>query len=284
MLVLSRSDIDRALTMPEAIDAMRSAFSQLSSGKATVPVRGVVESPRGVTLTMPGYLAGSHSLAVKIVSVFERIHGAVLVLNPETGQAEALLEGASLTAWRTGAASGLATELMAKPDARVLVIFGAGAQAPRQIEAVRAVRPIEEVRTVRRGGAFSLTDADVIVTATPAGAPLFPYSSLPPRVHINAIGSFRHDMRELDDETMRHAAVVVDQREGALAEAGELIHSGCEIHAELGELVDKTKSLPTDRPITVFKSVGNAAQDAAIAQLILKKARALGLGQEVALG
>lgn len=284
MLVLSRSDIDRSLTMPLAIDAMRSAFSQLSSGQARVPVRGVLESRSGVTLTMPAYLAGTHALAVKVVSVFERIHGAVLLLDPDTGEAEALLDGASLTAWRTGAASGLATRLMAKPDARVLVIFGAGAQAPRQIEAVRAVRPIEEVRTIHRGDLFSLADADVIVTATNSPTPLFAYSSLPPRVHINAIGSFRHDMRELDDSTMRHSAVVVDQREAALAEAGEIIHSGCDIHAELGELLDKTKSLPPDRPITVFKSVGNAAQDAAIAQLTVQRARALGLGQEVSLG
>ena len=269
--------------MPEAIATMRSAFSQLSSGDARVPIRGLLESRSGVTLTMPAYLAGTHALAVKVVSVFQKIHGAVLVLNPDTGRAEALLDGASVTAWRTGAASGLATDLMAKPDARVLVIFGAGAQAPRQIEAVRAVRPIQEVRTIRRGASFSLADADVIVTATNSAVPLFPFSSLPPSVHLNAIGSFRHDLRELDDETMRRAAVVVDQREAALAEAGEIIQSGCDIHAELGELVDKTKSLPSDRPITVFKSVGNAAQDAAIAQLILAKARSLGLGQVVSL-
>lgn len=279
MRILSRSDIDRALTMSEAIAAMRIAFREISSGSANVPIRGALESVRGVTLTMPAYLAGAHALSVKVVSVFEQIHGAVLVLDPDTGKAEALLDGASVTAWRTGAASGLATDLLAKPDARVLAIFGAGAQAPRQIEAVRAVRPIDEVRQFRRGDTPDLRGVDVIVTATNSRTPVFAGSSLPERVHINAVGSFRHDMRELDDETMRRVEVIVDQREAALAEAGEIIQSGREIYAELGELLCETKPIPQSGA-TLFKSVGNAAQDAAIAQLIVRKARDLGLGQE----
>jgi ornithine cyclodeaminase len=178
---------------------------------------------------------------------------------------------------RTGAATGLATDLLARPDARVLVIFGSGGQSAQQIAGVCAVRDIAEVRVVKRGEAAEVSSADVIVTATNSSVPVFRHA--PKGVHINAIGSYRPDMRELDETTMARAKVVVDSRQSAKAEAGEL-QGQVTIHAELGEIVLGLRAgREAYDEITVFKSVGNAAQDAAIGRAILAAAEAKGLGQ-----
>jgi ornithine cyclodeaminase/alanine dehydrogenase-like protein (mu-crystallin family) len=284
MRILTAADVAEALTMREAIAAMRSAFAQLSSGAAVVPARTATPTGGGVTLTMPAYLPDG-ALSVKVVSVnphnpavgLATIQGAVLVLDPRTAVPLALIEGRSLTALRTGAATGLATDLLARPDARILTIFGAGGQSAQQIAGVCAVREIEEVRVVRRGETADFDRVDIIVTATNSAVPVF--RDPPAGVHINAIGSYRPDMRELDEATMAAAKVVVDSREHARAEAGELQRDTA-IHAELGEVVLGKRPGRTGRDeITVFKSVGNAAQDAAIARAILAGAEARGLGQ-----
>ena len=283
MLILTADDIAQALTMPQAIAAMRSAFRQISSGAApdvaTVPPRVATPTPAGVTLSMPAYLPEQGALVVKVVSVhpgnaargLATIQGAVLLLDAHTGELKALLDGRSLTALRTGAATGLATGLLARPEAAVLTIFGAGGQSAQQIAGVQAVRAIREVRVVRRGdpAAVALVGADIVVTATNSATPLFAFEDLPAGVHINAIGSYRPDIRELDAETMRRATVIVDATESARAEAGEL-QGGVTIHAELGQIVaglhpGRTRS----DEVTVFKSVGHAAQDAAIAHAIV---------------
>lgn len=298
MLILTADDIAQALTMPEAIAAMRSAFRQISSGAApdvaTVPPRVATPTPAGVTLSMPAYLPEQGALVVKVVSVhpgnaargLATIQGAVLLLDAHTGELKALLDGRSLTALRTGAATGLATGLLARPEAAVLTIFGAGGQSAQQIAGVQAVRAIREVRVVRRGdpAAVALAGADIVVTATNSATPLFAFEDLPAGVHINAIGSYRPDIRELDAETMRRATVIVDATESARAEAGEL-QGGVTIHAELGQIVaglhpGRTRS----DEVTVFKSVGHAAQDAAIAHAIVLAAEVRGLGQIFAFG
>jgi ornithine cyclodeaminase/alanine dehydrogenase-like protein (mu-crystallin family) len=290
MRLLTAADVAQALTMPEAIAAMRLAFSQISSGAAQVPPRVATPSPRGVTLTMPAFLPDSEgALAVKVVSVYPEnrqhglsaIQGAVLVLDPATGRLQALIDGPALTALRTGAATGLATDLLARPDARILTIFGAGGQSAQQIAGVRAVRPLSDIRILRRhhSPSAALRDSDIVVTATNSPTPVFPFADLPAGVHVNAIGSYRPEMRELDAETIAHAKVVVDCRHAARSEAGEL-QGEVPIHAELGELLAGTQPGRT-RPeeLTVFKSVGHAAQDAAIARAILSAAQAQGLGQ-----
>ena len=163
----------------------------------------------------------------------------------------------------------------------MLTIFGAGGQAAQQIAGVRAVRPIAEVRIVRRGEdpSHALAGADIVVTATNSAQPVFSSDQLPDGTHINAIGSYRPDLRELDAATMARATVVVDQRESARAEAGEL-QGDVAIHPELGEIVlGRHPGRRRPNQVTVFKSVGNAAQDAAIAQAILIAAETLGLGQ-----
>jgi len=329
MRILTATDIRRAVSMSEAIAAVKTAFAELSGGEAMVPLRIALQTrPHGGTaLYMPAYLATSQSLGVKAVSVYPRnqerglptIFAAVLLQDPTTGQPIALLEGTYLTALRTGAATGAATDLLARTDASSLALFGTGGQAPTQLEGVCAVRPIQTVSVFSRdaGHASSFIErmrslpfaqkiefrvaltprealgtADVIVTATTARAPLFAASEVAPGAHINAIGSFTPDMQELPAELIAQATVVVDSREACLAEAGDLlipIRQGLiaptHIYAELGELVTGRKAGRTsDSQVTLFKSVGNAIQDLAVGRAALERAEREKMGQVVELG
>lgn len=304
--ILTAEDIRICLPMSGAIEAMRTAFIQLSSGEATVPDRIAVSTDAGVSLFMPGYLPREGHLAAKVVSVYGEnrtrglpvIQGVVLVLDSQTGLPLALMDGAYLTALRTGAAGGLATELLAVEDASVLTIFGAGPQARTQIEAVRAVRPIREVRLLSRPteGARILADelegvdvevfedpekavagAEVIVTATDSQKPVFPGGVIREGVHVNAIGAFTPEMAEVDEDLVVRAKVVVDLRATVMAEAGDLVQAmkdGAfsleDIHAELGEVVSGDRpGRVSSTEITLFKSVGNAVQDVAAACRVL---------------
>lgn len=307
--ILTAADIRVCLPMSGAIEAMRTAFAQLSSGEAVVPDRIAVSTEEGISLFMPGYLPREGHLAAKVVSVYAGnpsvglpvIQGVVLVLDSHTGLPVALMNGAYLTALRTGAAGGLATELLAVEDASVLAVFGAGPQARTQIEAVRAVRPIREIRLVSRPteGARILADelegvdvqvfedperavlgAQVIATATDSRKPVFPGRAIGEGVHVNAIGAFTPEMAEVDGDLISRAKVVVDLRATVMAEAGDLVQAiegGAftleSIHAELGEVVNGERTgRESPREITLFKSVGNAAQDVAVAGRILDAA------------
>jgi ornithine cyclodeaminase len=293
-----------------------------------VPLRTPVPVDRrsGVTLFMPAYLPASDALAAKIVSVFPRnverglptIHAVVIVVDAETGQPVALMDGAYLTALRTGAASGVATDLLARPDARAAAILGAGAQARTQLEAVCTVRPIEtawvfdavpgaaaayvaEMKTrgrpipadLRAAGspAQAVRDADVICTATTSTTPVFDDADLKAGVHINGIGSYTPQMQEVPAGTVARARVVVDSRSASLAEAGDLLIplndgtiSMSHIHGEIGEVAaGRIAGRQSDGEVTFFKSVGVAVQDVAVAGLVLRRAAELGLGVEVEL-
>jgi alanine dehydrogenase len=324
--ILSAADVCRAVTMAEAIDAVREAYIQLSAGQAIVPLRTPVpvEKRNGVTLFMPAYLASSDALAAKIVSVFPgnlekglpTIHAVVIVVDAETGRPVALMDGTYLTALRTGAASGVATELLARPDARVAAIFGAGAQARTQLEAVCTVRRIEQAwvydvsleaaaayATEMKGRgapipadvrvadspAQAVRRADVICTATTSTTPVFPDAGLKPGVHVNGIGAYTPEMQEVPAETVARARVVVDSRSASLAEAGDLLIplrdgriTEQDIHGEIGEVAaGRIPGRQSDEEITFFKSVGVAVQDVAVAGLILRRAEELGLGLDV---
>jgi alanine dehydrogenase len=326
--VLSGDDVRRAVSMAEAIQAVREAFIQLSTGQAVVPLRTPVEvEKRGaVTLFMPAYLAGSDALGAKIVSVFpgnparglSLIHAVVIVVDAETGQPAALMDGTYLTALRTGAASGVATDLLARPDARVAAIFGAGVQARTQLEAICTVRSIEKVWVYdtmpgaalayaadmkQRGQpipadisaagspAQAVREADVICTATTSSAPVFDDADLKAGVHVNGIGAYTPEMQEVPAETVARARVVVDSRSASLAEAGDLIvplERGLltedDIHGEIGQVAaGEVPGRVSDAELTFFKSVGVAVQDVAVADLILRRARDLDLGIQVEL-
>jgi ornithine cyclodeaminase/alanine dehydrogenase-like protein (mu-crystallin family) len=327
MRILSREDVRQAVSMAEAIEAVKVAYAQLSAGQATVPLRTPIDLPAhaGITLFMPAYLASSDALGAKVVSVHDRnpeqglplIHALVLLIDPTTGQPLAAMEGGYLTALRTGAASGVATHYLARPNARIVACFGAGTQAETQLEAVCAVRDISRAWVVDPNGdkarqfcqklagrgriptdlrladspAQAVRDADVVVCATTSTTPVFDGQDLQPGTHVNAIGAYRPDMQEVDATTILRATVVVDQRQACLAEAGDLILplkqgliTGDKIYAEIGEIVLGRKLARSDsQEITYFKSVGNAVQDVAVGQLALHKAEQLGLGVEVGL-
>ncbi len=323
--ILSREDVRRALPMRQAIEAMKGAFAQLSTGQADVPLRVALDVPRhnGVTLFMPAYLAADDQMAVKIVSVFNDnpakglplIHALVVVVDATTGEPAAVMDGTYLTALRTGAASGAATDLLAREDASTAAIFGAGAQGRTQLEAVCAVRPIQKAWVYdvsrERAAAYAaemserlslpvrvaetpaeaVHRADVICTATTSTKPVFADADVRPGTHINAIGAYTPQMQEIPAETVLRAKVVIDHHEASLAEAGDLLiplRQGLmtedHIYAELGEIAAGLKpgrKLPEE--ITLFKSVGVAVQDVAAASAVLEAARRLGLGSEVAL-
>lgn len=321
MRILDAHTVRRALDMKGAIEAVRQGFIALSAGRAIVPLRSAVETGHGVTLYMPAYLQGEPYSAVKIVSVFPRnperglptINAAVLVLDAQSGQLLALLDGTYLTALRTGAASGLATDLLARPEARTLGVIGAGAQARTQVEAVCAVRPIETIRIYSLSGAEALAEearrksraqvmvagsahealagADVVVAATNSRMPVVHLADLSPGVHINGIGSFTPEMQEVAADVVARAKIVVDHRPSVWAEAGDLIQARDQgfikeedIYAEIGEIAAGQLPGRTDADeITFFKSVGNAVQDAAVAARVLAVAEAHRLGVEVAL-
>lgn len=319
--VLTEDDLRRSLDMPGAIEAVRSGFRALSEGGAEIPVRQQLQGGGSALLSMPGWLGTPHSLGAKLVTVapgnrdrgLPAIHALVILLDPVTGEPRAVLDGEWLTALRTGAATGVAAELLAPRNAGVLGVVGAGPQARTQIEAVAAVRPLREIRIVSRSGVSAealgraLTEegvpgvravptvaeatrgADIVVTATDSETPVLDGAALEPDVLVCAVGGYRRDMQEVPTSVTARARVVVDQVEAALREAGDVwipLEAGLldrDDLVEIGELLQDRRSegAPTPPPwpgVTVFKSVGNAVQDLAVGSLALERAERLGLG------
>ncbi len=318
--ILSAADVQAAVDMPTAIDAMRGAFAALADGGATVPLRLVLETEHGVSLFMPAHLSGSGSTGAKIVSVnpgnadvgLPVIHAVVLALDPVTGRLLALMDGTWLTALRTGAIGGLAADLLARRDASTVALFGAGVQARTQLQAVRCVRSVTDVRIVDPSGTRAdvlvselegvsarrvrdpeeaIGGADIIITATSSPTPVFDGSKVGPGTHVTGVGSFTPEMREVDTALIQRARVIVDQREAVLAEAGDIagpIADGSVdesvLAAEIGGVVLGRESGRTSpEEITFFKSVGNAVQDISVAALVLAVAERDDLGVVVEL-
>ena len=317
--ILSAADVRAALPMPKVIDAMRHAYSQLSAGKAVAPPRQHLSTDKGVTLIMPAYLPDRSEFGIKVVSVYDdnpnlnlpRITATVLVLDPVTGALKAFMDGASLTAIRTGAGGGVAADLLARQDTKTVGLFGAGVQARAQLQAVMAVRDITSVNLISRTQASAaqlaaeisewidapevnlaptpqavVQDADIVICATTSGTPLFDGNALSLGTHVTAVGTFVPEKREVDTATIRRAhRIVVDSREDCLAEAGDLIIPNAEIDAEIGEIINGDKpGRASDDEITFFKSVGVAVQDAVAASAVLAEAEMRGLGTVVEIG
>ena len=309
--ILSATDVERALPMPLAIAAMRAAFGQLSAGQATMPARSRIALPGGVALFMPAHLAHTQDLAVKAVSVMDgnaarglpAVLGAVLVLDPETGAARALVDGRTVTAIRTGAGVGLAADLLARPGARTVAVFGAGAQARSNLAGVLAVRAIRAVAVFSHNPTHAealvaelrrayprlevsraavpeeaVASADIVLAATSAPEPLFDGRAVNPGTFISAIGAHTATTRELDAHVVKGAYRVIDAY-ASVPEAGDFALAGVAPDAELGELVNGTKPGRTSaEQVTLFKSCGLAVQDAAAAGAALREAERLGLG------
>jgi alanine dehydrogenase len=321
--LLSEADIRRLISMEEAVEAVKEAFIQLSQKKAQVPLRtSLAISGRGdVSLIMPAFLETSRALGAKLVSVFPEnprrglpvIQAVVLLLDAETGGPLAIFEGTYLTRLRTGAATGAATRLLSRPESATLALFGAGGQGLSQALGVLAVRKIREIRIfdLQPSRAEDLREelnrltglpaamivkadspekaaagADILVTATTSRTPVFPGRVLSPGAHINAVGAFKPDMQEVDEETIRRSRIFVDSLEACLEEAGDLIiplNKGIlrreDIQGEIGQVAAGEKAgRRTAEEITYFKSVGNAVQDVSVAQAVLRRAEEKGLG------
>ncbi len=323
MLILTRHDVESLLTMPDAIEAVEAGFRQLAAGAVEMPQRlaTVVEAHNGIHLSMPAYVAGDPgTLTIKVVTVYNdnrvaydlpTIHAVLLLHDARTGKPLALMDAEHLTAMRTGAVSGVATRYLARPDAGVVTLFGAGVQAGPQLLAMAAVRPIRQAYVVALGDSRAFAErmaaelgipvettddvraavvaADIICTATNSPVPLFDGRWLRPGTHINAIGAYTKTTRELDSETARRSRIIVDRRQAAQAEAGDIVIPTQEgtigpdhVAGELAEVV--TGALAGRRSadeITLFKSVGLALQDAMTAALVYQRAIDAGIGQVV---
>lgn len=322
ILLIKSSEIQQNFTMPEAIDAMEEAFSSLTSGKSYVPLRYVTTMTEGQLNLMlkPASVDSLKRAAIKVITQKEMgvvrgipaIVGIVMVLDTETGEILSIMDGEYLTALRTGAAGGLATKYFACENSETVAIFGCGAQGKTQLEAVVAVRDIKKVwvfdKSTEAANSFKdemrcklnidiciapdnsvLKECDVICTATNSEAPLFLKEHVKNGVHINAIGSYKPNMQELDPEILQAAKIFVDQKKPCLAESGDLIKpikagifTTDHIFGEIGEFpLKQTVGRTSDKEITVFKSVGVAIQDFVVANRIYEKAIKAGFGQAI---
>jgi alanine dehydrogenase len=321
---LSSEDLHQLLDIAHVIEAMRDGFLQLSNKEILVPPRMHLDIDRhqGTALVKPVYSSKLKMIGLKVISLYKNnwklnlplSHALMLVFDAGTGVPLAMMDGDYLTAVRTGAASGLATKLLAKQDAERLTIFGAGPQAKTQLQAIMKVREIREVNIfdlnpekcelfiyemekklsipiIKMESNRKIAHTDIICTVTTALTPVFEDAFVPAGVHINAIGSFKPDVREIPSQTVKRAKLIVDQKETCLKEAGDITIPIQEkligeehIHAELGEIIAGKKAGRTKREeITLFKSVGNAIQDLMTANIALQVAKQEGLGQELIL-
>jgi alanine dehydrogenase len=330
MLVLARADLERVLAPRDVIDALAEAFRRHAAGRTSVPQRGVTKvGDGGMLLVMPAVSLPAPGeretagLGAKLVTFYpknrERGHpthlASYVLMDHSTGEPLALLEATFATGLRTGATSALAARHLARPDSRRVACFGTSVQAGWQLRCLVAVLPIERVvvlgRDQERAHVFAhamsrelgvaveasrdprgaVGGADLVTCATTSPTPLFAGADLRPGTHVDAVGAFRPEDREVDTETVRRARVVVDAAEAALKEAGDLLIPLREgsiarehIVAELAELVAGSRAGRTGaQEITLFKSTGFALEDLATATLAYNRAKERGIGVEVSL-
>jgi ornithine cyclodeaminase len=307
---LDADAIVAAVPIGELVDAVEGAFRDVAAGNDRSPLRFHVPLEQGDLLLMPGVRAGASGTSVKLVTVMPEnagrgrptVQAVVCWFDAHTGEPMALLDGATVTAMRTGAASAVATRLLARRDASTLTVIGAGAQAEWQVRAVQAVRPIERVlvrarsdvsreRFAERIGRLTglearavedteaaVREADVICCATTSETAVFDAAWLRPGAHVNGIGAFRLGMVELPPELFGIASTVaVDSRQAAMAEAGDVVAAierglcAEDDLVEIGSVQPEWAATRDPQAITAFKSVGLAIQDVAAAELIVAR-------------
>lgn len=296
-LFLSEARVEQLLPLHELLPALERALIEFSAGRVIQPVRSVVpiaehEGWFGLMPAVYGDVFGA-----KLVTVFPKnaergLHthlAAIHLFRAKTGEPLAIMDGRFITAWRTAAVSAIATRELSPPNARVLAILGSGVQAHTHFEALSAQRRFEEVRVWSRApeharrfadeiGATAMRaedavrEADVIVTATNASEPIVRGEWVKPGAYVNAVGAVGLHARELDDELMRSAAVVVESQESARHESAEIIRSGAPVYAELGELLGGKVKRPEAGVTVLFKSLGIAVEDIAAARLVYQAA------------
>lgn len=325
MIVLGKSDIERLLDMPTCIGLMEAALASLARGEVIHPLRPVVPVPqtKNVFAVMPAYSSALRAFGTKIISVYPDNHGTdldshqglVVLFDGTRGNPIAIMDAASITAIRTAAVSGVATKLLATPNAKTVAIVGAGVQARTHARAMLAARPFERVvlwarardkaerlaaelsasHPARFDVASSVQDAvqhaDVVCTVTAAREPVLHGRWLRPGTHVNAVGASLRTTRELDSDAVRRSRIYVDRRESALNEAGDLlipIQEGAitadAIVGEIGDvLTGKVAGRRNDSDITLFKSLGLAVEDLASAHYLYDAATRVGAGTRVEL-
>jgi ornithine cyclodeaminase/alanine dehydrogenase-like protein (mu-crystallin family) len=321
--LLRAADIRRLLPMAACVDLMHKTMIAVSEGRALVPLRSILRLPggRGAMGNMPGYLADPECFGLKLISLmpgnkpplFSSHLGIVLLFEPEHGQPVALLDGATITAIRTAAASALATRLLARADAGDLAILGAGEQAASHLEAMLTVRALRRVRLWARdpvkarafaqeqsdrhgigietcaSPAEAVHEADLICTVTKAREPILEGAWLSAGAHLNVVGSSVASAAEVDSATVVRSRLFVDRRESIVNEGGEYLRAlraGLiapeHVLAEIGEVANGSKlgrRAPED--VTLYKSLGIAPQDLAAAHFILEQARRSGAGEVI---
>lgn len=312
--LLTLEEVKQSITMSEAICAMESAFKQLAAKNVELPLRtAVAVDKKGVTLTMPAYLKENRTLGLKIVSVFPEntqhnkasINGTILLLDAATGEPLMMMDANYLTALRTGAVSGLATQYFSNDNSSTLAIIGTGAQAETQLLAVAAVRSIKHVyvwsrkyeNSIKFAKKFelqfniepcenissALQYADIICTATASKIPLVQLHHLKANAHINAIGSHDPSMHEISSDVLGQSVVIVDQKESALKESGEIIDAIAEKVLSPDSIIEigsylQNKTSNYKNKLSLFKSVGLAIQDLSVAEVVYKNAIKKNLG------
>ena len=315
MIFLSEAQVRELLDLDELVDALAAAHRDLSAGDASMPPRiaAMVQERQGLLGVMPAYLP-SAGLACKLVTLFPQnidrhTHQAVIVVfDPENGTPLAVMDGTYITATRTAAGSALATRLLAREDAEVLALLGTGVQAHSHARALPRVRAFSEIRVAGRDRSRAealaeeigpharavssyeeaIRGSDVVAATTHATEPIVRREWLSPGVHVNSVG-LNPSGREVDEQTVADALLVVESRESALAPppagAPELVGvSPADVHAELGELVAGTKPRRSSQDeITLYKSVGVAVQDVAAAALVLAAAKERSVGRAIEL-
>ena len=323
VLILGHDDVTAALAPEACADAMASVLAAHSRGEAQMPLRSMVpfEGAAGFMGLMPAWRGGDDpvfslkSLCVMPVNPARGLdshQGTVTLFDGGTGQPRAILDASAVTAIRTAAVSAVATRLLARRDARVLAILGAGVQGKAHLDALLPVRAFAEVRIYSPTEAHALAvagggngaarvvssaqeavrEADVVVLATSAREPVVQRDWLASGAHVNAIGASVPSARELDTDTVAECALYCDSRESLRNEAGEYLRAVQEgaiagedhVRGELGEVLAGTApGRRGDDELTVFRSLGLAVEDLAAAECAVAAARRLGIGTEVEL-
>ena len=324
VLILSHSEVEALLPMSECITVMEQAFVALARNEFHQPLRTIVKPSevKGVMALMPTFRRGDTPLfGLKAICVFpgnaatgkDAHQGGVLLFDGRTGELLAVVNASAITSIRTAAVSGLATQLLANPDASELAIIGSGVQARSHLQAMACVRPIRRARVaslrLEKAQAFArelqdaydfpieavsspreaVRDANLIVTATVAREPVIKREWIEAGAHINAVGTYSPKAREIDGATMAAATVFVDRIESAVNEAGDYLLAVAEgaipsdhIRAELSDVVTGAHPGRSSLDeITIFKSLGLAIEDLAAAAYVYQKAAEQGLGNRV---
>ena len=324
ILILKESDIAPIVEMRDIIEADRQALSIYSKGKANIPLRSNLNVPEynGQCLFMNGYVASAKALGVKIVSVYPKnidkkltsVPATIVLVDVETGFVNSIIDGTYLTKMRTGAVSGLATELLARKDSKVFALIGTGGQAVTQLEAVLTVRKIELVKVYdlyfERAEAFAkqmqekfgskfnvkiyatkttdeaVEDADIITTVTVSKKPVINAEKVKKNAHINGVGSYTPETEEIPPEILMKASKIYVDTKDAIKESGDIVQplkngqiKDSKITGELGQLINgEIKGRENDEEMTFFETTGNAVLDVVAAQKIYEIAKNKNIG------